>query len=98
MFQFVPIASGRVTVCHGKQPGSIVFTPSLQVSVHLEEIYPEPSLLQAKHSELSPPFLLWEMLQSLHHLNAALGCTLSCSSVSFLWWGAQNWAQHSRCE
>ena len=38
----------------------------------MDKIPPEPSLLQGKQSQLSQPFLTGGMLQSLHHLHAAL--------------------------
>ena len=57
---------------------------------------PEPSLLQAEQSQLPQPFTIGAMLQSLHHL-CALRWTLSSTSMFLLYWGAQNWTQHSRC-
>ena len=44
MFQSVPIASGPVTGHDQKEPGSILFVPSLQVLLYIDEIPPEPSL------------------------------------------------------
>ena len=56
----------------------------------------EPSLLQAKQSLISQPFLIGEMLQFLIIFMAA-HWTLSSSSISVFYWRAQNWPQYSRC-
>ena len=63
---FFPV---RVTEHHGIEPGSIFFTPSVQVFTDIDNITPEPSVLQTGQSQLSQPFLNGEMLQSLHHLH-----------------------------
>ncbi|KAK4830703.1 hypothetical protein QYF61_012872 [Mycteria americana] len=72
VFQFVPIASCPVTGHHQIQPGSVFSTPSLQVFIYIDKMSPQPSLLQAQQSQLSQPFLIGEMLQSLHHLHGPL--------------------------
>ena len=72
VLQFVPIASGPVTGHHWKVPGSICFTLSLQVFICIDEIRPEPSLLQAEQSQLSWPFLTVQVLQSLDNLSGPL--------------------------
>ncbi|GAB0205150.1 long-chain fatty acid transport protein 6-like [Grus japonensis] len=48
VFQFVPIASCPVTRHHWKQPGSVIFTPCLQVFAHSNLIPLEPFLLKHK--------------------------------------------------
>lgn len=59
--------------------------------------YPlEPALFLAKHSWLSRPLFIWEMLQSVGCLVAHCW-TLSSMPMSFLYWGAQNRTQHPRC-
>ena len=45
IFQFVPVVSGPVTGHQWKEPVSVFFTPSLQVFEHIDETFPEPSLL-----------------------------------------------------
>lgn len=52
---------------------------------------PESSLLQAELVQLSQPFLLRGMLQSIHHWS------LCSSSMFLLDWKAQNWTWYSRC-
>jgi len=79
VLQFVHIASRPVTGHHRKEPGSIFFTPSIQVFIYIDEILPELSLLEPKQSQLSQCFLIGEMLQPIHHL-----WTLSSSCISLL--------------
>ena len=45
VLQFVPIASGSVTGNQWKEPGSILFAPSIQVFIFINKIPPQPSLL-----------------------------------------------------
>ena len=47
---------------------SVLLTPSPQVFIGIENIPSDLSLLQAEQSQLSQPFLVEEMLQSLHYL------------------------------
>jgi len=68
VFQFVPVASGPVTRHHWKEPGPVVFAPSLQLFLDIGEIPPEPSLLQVKQSQISQSFLIGMMFSFLHHL------------------------------
>lgn len=51
-----------------KKTDSIFSAPSLQISVHIDEIS-EHSLFQAEHSKLSQPFLIGKMDQFLNHLS-----------------------------
>lgn len=78
----VLVASAPVTEHCQTQTGLVVFGPSLQVPVGLEDMHPELSLLQAKQSELSPPLLLGEMLQLLYQSLAALSPVASFLSRS----------------
>lgn len=95
VFQFEPISSCLVTGQHWKEPRSIFFTYSHQGLGSIDVIYPEPSLLQTKWSQLSQPLFIWQVLQALHHLRGLL--LDSSMAMCLLLWGAQNWAQHSRC-
>ncbi|KAK4818263.1 hypothetical protein QYF61_009968 [Mycteria americana] len=53
---------------------------------------------QAEQCQFSQPFLIGEMLQSLHHLRGpSLVQTGKNMSISLLYWGAQSWTQCSRC-
>ena len=66
LFHFVPIASDPVTGHHWKE--SVFFAPSLWggVNTHTDKIL--LSLLYAEQCQLSQPFVIGEMLQSLSHL------------------------------
>lgn len=64
MSWFVPVAPRPVIGHPWKKLGSILFAPSPQVFIHIR-IHPEPPLLQAEQSQLSQPFLLGKMLQSI---------------------------------
>jgi len=66
VFVFVPTASGPVTGHHWKEPGSVLFTSSVQVFAYIEKIPPEPSLLPAEQSQLSQAFIMGRMLQTPH--------------------------------
>jgi len=52
MFQFVAMASCPVAGHHWKEPGSVTFTPSLQVFIHIDEI--PSSLLFSRLNSPSP--------------------------------------------
>ena len=54
-FSFYPLS---VTVQHGEDCGSLFFIPSHQVLIHIDKMCDEPSLLQAKKSQLSQALLL----------------------------------------
>jgi len=96
VFQAVLTASGSVTGHHWKEPGSVCFTPSLQVFIYIDKIPTEPSLLQAEQFQLSQPFLIGEMLQTLIHL-----CDPSLDSHQYinasLVLGSPELDKHSRC-
>jgi len=67
VFQFVPLAPGPFTGYHSKEL-AVFFTASNQIFVHIDE--DPPSLLFAGlNSPSSQPFLIEEMLQSLHHIH-----------------------------
>lgn len=67
-FHFVPIVLGPVAKHSWEEPRSVPFSPFLQKSIHIGKMPPEPPFLQAEQFQLSHPFLIGEMLQSLHHL------------------------------
>lgn len=82
LFQFVPVASQPVSGQHLKGLCSFLFVPFLQVSMYTDEI---PCILPPKSwtSHNSPPFLIFEMLQSFHlhgpSLNSLLYVCLFCT-------------------
>lgn len=101
---FVPIFPGPVGRHHWFRPGSILFSPSLRAFIHVNNICPEASLLQAEQSHVSQNFLMEEMVQSLHQLcSSSLNC-LQLVSISFVlrsleldtifqMWPHQRWAE-----
>jgi len=66
--RFVPFASHPLTGHHWKKPGCVLFAPSLQVFIGIDEIHFEIPFLQDEQSRLSQPLLIGKMLQALHHL------------------------------
>ena len=74
VFQFVPTASGPVTGHHWEEPGSTLFSPSLQVFIHSDKTLPTPSLLflQVEQSQLSQLFLTGDMFQSPNRFSGPL--------------------------
>ncbi|NXW18147.1 TENS3 protein, partial [Circaetus pectoralis] len=75
-----------------EKTGSLIFIPSLQIFIDIDNITPEPSLLQAEEYQLS----------ALAPLKAApvpamLRASLWPCATSLWYWGAQNRAQRSRC-
>ena len=94
-FQCVPTASRPVTGHHWEEPGSIFFTPSHQVFIHIDKIP-----LSLLFSRLSCPSSL--SLSSCERCSSALifvalHWTCSGKSMSLLYWGAQHWTQHTSC-
>ena len=81
VFQSVPAASGPVTGHHWKEPGSVLFAPSLQVFMYIDKIS-----LSRLFSELNSPRSLGpfscEMPQSLQHLYGPLSDSLQYVHVS----------------
>lgn len=68
MFQSA-IAFGPAPGNHRKQPGTIFFTPSIQVFIDIDKIPPEPSFSSSREiSQLFQPFLSGEMLYAFNHL------------------------------
>jgi len=57
MFQFVPIEFWPVTGHLQEEPGSVCFTPSLQIFVHIDKIAPSFSSPGCEQSQLSQPLL-----------------------------------------
>ena len=70
MFQFVPVVPYPITGHHQKDPDPIVLTSTLQIFPRLEKIPSQSSLLQAKLSQVSQPFLIREMLIGVPHLSS----------------------------
>ena len=85
VFQFVAIASGPVTGHHWKDPGYVVFAPSLQVFIYINKISPWAFSLSgwtdSPHGRDAPvPSLyLWPFA----------GLSPVCPCLSY--WGTQNW-------
>lgn len=90
VFQSVPSFS-CFSLGTTKKSVSILFAPFLQI--HADKFPLEPSLLQAEWSQLSQPFLILKMLQSLSNFS---GPSLD-SSISLLYWGHHDWTQHYSC-
>lgn len=77
IIQLVPIASCLFTADHSEESGSIFFTASNQVFIHIGKITPELSLLQAKHVQVSDsPW--WQLLQPANHLCGSSLGILQC--------------------
>jgi len=55
VFQFVPIASGPATGHHPEEPGTVLFAPSLQLFMHIDEML--LSLLFSRQNSPSFPSL-----------------------------------------
>ena len=66
--------------------------------MHCDKISPKPALPQAKQSQLSRLLLVCQMLQAFNCLNGPSYWSLSSISMSLLYWDAQHWCQHSRCD
>ena len=70
--QLAPVAPCPITGCHWEEPGSILLTHTLYIFININEVTFQYHLLQAKETQLPQPFLLREMLQSLHHCGSVL--------------------------
>lgn len=72
LFQFVPIVSGPLTRHHWKEPGSVTFSPSLQICTCIC-MWSTLELLQAKQNHRknshSQPFLIGKISHSLDYLS-----------------------------
>lgn len=66
---FVFTASCPGTGGHWKEPGSTLFVLSLQVSIGIGKIPPEPFLLQDEQSQLAQILYICQVHQSLHHFH-----------------------------
>lgn len=73
---FVPISFYPFSGYQGKYPGSLFFTASLQVFIHISKIPYKPLLLQDELSQLPQPLHIQHMLQSLIHLHVSLSDSL----------------------
>lgn len=81
VLQFVPLAFWPDTGRHRKEPGSILFAPSLQGE---GKIPPKPPLPHGKQQQLSHSFLIGDALQPLQHraLRPFAGLPQICPSLS----------------
>ena len=59
-------------------------THCLQLFIYIDEIPPEPSLLQAKQPQLSHPFLIGGTFQPLNHLSGPSLDLLQYVHISFV--------------
>jgi len=83
VFHFLCIASGPVTVCHWKEPvASSSLHPAFRYYIHWWDL--PTRLLLAEKSQLSQPFLIREMLQSLNHVCGPLQDSLWYVPVSLV--------------
>ena len=82
--QFLPIASGPVTGHHWKEPGSILFAPSLEIFIYIGKIPLCLLFSRLKQSQLSQSFLMWELLQSFHHLGGPSQDSPQCVQASLV--------------
>ncbi|PKU38679.1 rna-directed dna polymerase from mobile element jockey-like [Limosa lapponica baueri] len=57
---------------HREESGFILLTPALQILISIDEVPSQSSLLQAKQTQVSQPFLIREVLQLLDHLCSPL--------------------------
>lgn len=86
--QFEAISSDLVACYLGEETNARLATTSFQVVVESEKLYPEPS---PGWTPQLPLLLVPQTFSSF----AVLLWTCSHTSISFLEWGAQNWAQDS---
>jgi len=62
VFESVPVDSGSVTGHAWKESRSVFFAPFHQIFIHIDEIPPEPSLLQVEQFQFFQPRLIGDML------------------------------------
>ena len=94
-YHFVPRASGPGTGHLCLEPSSVLSSPSPQVFTDVSEI-PLSLLFSRLSSPSSQPLLTGKVLQSYQHLGG-LPWTLSSTPRDLMYWGTQNWTQHSKC-
>lgn len=80
--QFLPAVSGPIAWHHLGVPDFILLTPSLLVFI--DTVPPQLSHLSAEQTQLTQPFLVIEVLQSLNHLCSLLLGSLKELRVSFV--------------
>ena len=97
MFQLVRIAPGLVVGHHWKGPGPIILTPTLQISLGIDKITTQFSLVQAEQNQVSHTLLIREVLQPPDHLGSSPLDLLKQFPVLLKLGGAQNWTQSSKC-
>lgn len=64
VFHSAPVAPCPVTEHQWKEPGSIIFAPSFQLFIHINEIHSEPPLLQANQPLSSLSLSWWKKYSS----------------------------------
>ena len=77
--QFRIILSCPVTIRPGKKLVSLLFISSPQILEGCNQVSPEPSLLQAKQTQLPQPVFIGEVLQHSDHLHILLWTHINCS-------------------
>lgn len=95
LFQLVPIASGLLTGHNEKSLAPSSFATPLQVFVHIDEILPEPFLLQAAQFLCSAFYHMKKVLDPSLALWPFTG--LAPVAPSPLFWEVLNWTLCSRC-
>jgi len=90
VIHFVPIASGPFTGHRGKEPDSVLFTPSLQVFIDFDDIPHAPSFVQAKQFFNFPAtlFLTWTRISLAFFARAhcwLLFNLMSTKTPAFFW-------------
>lgn len=68
VFQMVAFVPDLVPGHHWIELRSTFFAPSLQMFTYIYKFLPVASLLQDNQFQISQPFFMWQILQSLHHL------------------------------
>ena len=66
--QFLSVAPCSIAAHHRKESAPNDLTPALQIRIKCYDTPPQPFLLQTAESQVSQPFLVWEMLQAPYHL------------------------------
>lgn len=92
VFKYTSIAFFPVSGHRRKEPGSILFTPSHLTFIQINKIPWASSFSGWKALALSTfPFMTIPLT-----IFTALHCTYSSTTMSFWYWGTQNWTKHSR--
>lgn len=84
VIQCVPIASCLGIGHHWKEPGFVIFAPSLTSGIYGWSPLPKPPLLKAQWFQLSQSFPKEEILPSLHRLHGSILDCLHYADVSLV--------------